>query len=237
MRTRTNATLALAITLLVFIPRPVAAGGEGQRGGGAGRSRPGSGDSTMHFVPWRYLEAGVVLEKAPLTLYWLPASRDEITRSELQSSRKLAAAASQCIAMEVVLPEDAATTEKLGATGKRPEALLVDSEGKVVRRTENVKGTLKPAAVEQMLEEELSARDAAVYAQFSEAKKDGAAGQKDAAVDLFKKVWEQRCMFPAAAGEAQRALKALGVIVSDAPPAPVKPPQLPSSIVRPAPGS
>jgi hypothetical protein len=191
----------------------------------------------MHFVPWRYLEAGVVLEKAPLTLYWLPASRDEMKRPELQESRKLAAVAAQCVTMAVVLPEDTATAGKLGATGTRPLALLMDADGKIVRRVENVKGVLKPAAVEQMAEEELNARDAAVYAQFSEAKKDVAAGQKDAAVDLFKKVWTQRCMFPAAAGEAQRALKALGVIVTDTPPATAKPAPAPPLTVKTNPGA
>src|SRR5713226_5320926 len=82
----------LTITLLVLIPTAGA-----QRGGG---SRPGSGDSTVYFVPWRYLEAGVASVKGPLTLYWLPSSRDDLKRSEFQSSRKLTAIAAQCIGMD-----------------------------------------------------------------------------------------------------------------------------------------
>jgi hypothetical protein len=224
---RFTAIFAFAVTLLLLTPAV-----EAQRGGGY---RPGSGDSTVHFVPWRYLEAGVTSVKGPLTLYWLPSSREDLKRSELQSSRKLTAIAAQCVGMDVVLPEDAATIEKLGATGKLPQALLTDADGNVVRRTENVRGTLKLAAVEQMVEDELSSRDASVYAQFSEAKKDATAGQKNAAIDLFRKVWEQRCMFPAAAGEAQRALKVLGVIVSDAPPA--KPTAAPPPTMKPATGT
>jgi hypothetical protein len=92
---------------------------------------------------------------------------------------------------------------------------LVDREGKVLRTTEKVKGTLRVEAVEKMLADELSIRDDAMFKKMSEAMHQGAAGDTAAAIALYKQVWDERCLFPLAGAEAQRSLKSLGVVVTE----------------------
>ena len=38
-------------------------------------------DDHRALVPWKVLEPGVEPEPSPLTLFWVPASRDELRRS------------------------------------------------------------------------------------------------------------------------------------------------------------
>ncbi len=182
---------------------------------GRSPARPGTGDTTGHYVAWKYLEPGVELEKLPLVVEWVPASRAEIERSSLLDSKKLADFGGQCIGLQVVLPEDTQRIEKLGVASERPVVLLVDGEGKILRRVGNERGTIHVAAVEQMVQKELDARGEVIIAQLGEAKKKSDAGEKDAAIDVYKKVWADRCLFPFFAHEAQRELKILGVTVGE----------------------
>src|SRR3954453_4572779 len=87
------------------------------------RSGPGTGDPYESLVPWHFLEKGGVLVNAPLVLYWLPASSQEAERSPLLRSQELGRATDRCLGFEIVLPEDAATIERFGETGKLPAAL------------------------------------------------------------------------------------------------------------------
>jgi hypothetical protein len=187
------------------------------RGGGGQRrpSGPGTGNPDEPLVPWKFVEKGAAVEKGSLTLYWLPASQKEMEGSALLSSRALLESSLRCVAFQIVLPENAATIALLGSTGKLPAALLVNGQGNVIRRIENVRGSLPPASVERMVSDELAARDEAMYHAMSDARKRASAGEKDAAIDLYKTVWNDRCFFPLAGTEAQRALKALGVEVHD----------------------
>lgn len=178
---------------------------------------PGTGKPDDELVPWKFVEKGAAIEKASLTLYWLPATQKETEQSELLISKKLLEYSLRCVSFQLVLPENAATIELLGAAGKLPMALLVNSQGTVIRRIENVRGVLPPASVERMVSDELAARDEAMYHEMSEARKHASAGEKDAAIDLYKTVWSDRCFFPLAGAEAQRALKTLGVVVHDVP--------------------
>lgn len=181
------------------------------------RGGPGTGKPDDELVPWKFVEKGAAIEKASLTLYWLPASQKETEQSELLTSRALLAGSLRCVSFQLVLPENAPTIALLGATGKLPAALLVNSQGSVIRRVDNVRGALRPTSVERMVSDELAARDEAMYHEMSEAGKHTSAGEKDAAIALYKSVWNDRCFFPLAGTEAQRALKALGVEVHDVP--------------------
>jgi hypothetical protein len=176
---------------------------------------PGTGIPDDDLVPWKFVEKGAAIEKSSLTLYWIPASQKEMERSELLGSRALIQAGLRCVGFRIVDAGDAATIKLLDATGKLPAALLVNNQGAVVRRLENVHGALPPAAVERMVHDELAARDETMYHAMSDGHKHTAAGEKDAAITLYKSVWEDRCFFPLAGLEAQRALKALGVEVHD----------------------
>jgi hypothetical protein len=106
---------------------------------------------------------------------------------------------------------------KLGAAGKLPAALLADAQGNVIRRVEAVRGKLNLASVEKMVGDELNARGETMYARITEAKKRAASGDKNGSIDLYKKVWDERCFFPLAGEQAQHALKDLGVIVVEPP--------------------
>lgn len=205
---------SLAIFLLI-LAAPV----YGQRS----RSAPGTGNPEERLVPWRFLEKGAVIEKAPVVLYWLPASLEETKRSALLTSRVLFEDALRCVSLLVVLPEDSATIEKLGATGKLPMAAVTDAEGKVTRMVPNVRGVLRPAAVEQAMTDELSAHDEGMYRDMTEAR---TSGDKNRSIALYRKVWDERCLFPIAGNDAQRALKGLGVIVVDTPVPPPPDPNL-----------
>ncbi len=149
-------------------------------------------------------------------LYWLPASLDETKKSPLLTSGVLIDDSLRCVSMLVVLPEDSATIEKLGATGKLPMAIVSDAHGKVIRTVPKVRGVLRPAAVEQALTDELRARDESMYREMTEARR-LSASDKEASIALYKKIWEDRCLFPVAGNDAQRALKSLGVTVVDVP--------------------
>ena len=73
---------------------------------------------------------------------------------------------------------------------------------------------------ERMLSGELSARDDAMFKEMMEAGQQASAGNATAAIDLYKKIWDDRCLFPLAGRDAQRALKTLGVTVKETPPPP-----------------
>jgi hypothetical protein len=189
------------LAILVLIP-PLFA----QRRGG-----PGTGNPDEHRVPWKFLEKDAIVDKAPITLYWLPASLDEVNRSRLMTSRALLENSTRCVGLEIVLPENVATIEKLGATGKGPTAVVADAQGNVIRRI----SAARTEAVEQLLVDELAARDEAMYRQMTEANRAATAGDKDLAIRLYKKIWDDRCLYPIAGNDAQRALKKLGVIVQE----------------------
>ena len=210
----------MAFFFVVTFVSPVFA----QRGEERGHFGPGTGNPDEHLVPWKFVSKGGDLVKAPVVLYWLPASTDEMKRSSLLTSHPLLEASARCVGFEIVQPDDAISIEKLGASGKLPVAMLVDGQGRVTRTAANVRGSLSPAAVEKMLAEELGARDEAVFRDLTEAKRRASEGQKEQSIDLFKKIWDDRCLYPLIGTEAQRGLKSLGVIVRDTPaPPPVDP--------------
>lgn len=201
---------SLCLALLVLTPHLFA---QSRRGG------PGTGNPDEHLVPWKFLEKDALVEKAPITLYWLPASLDEANHSRLMTSRALLENSTRCVGLEIVLPENVATIERLGATGKGPTAVVADARGNVIRR---IRDPFRVEAVEQMLGDELASHDEAMYRQMTEANRAATAGEKEVAVGLYKKIWEDRCLFPIAGSDAQRALKKLGVTVQE--PAESRPP-------------
>jgi hypothetical protein len=210
LRTTTLSLLFFLIVVPLLAQAP--AGGRGGR-----RSGPGTGEP-FEFVPWHYLGKGNPLVPVPLALYWLPASPDEVEQSPLQTSKVLFEDTALCLQFEIVLPDDEATINKFNAAGKLPSVLLVDAQGNVVRRVEGSRGKLNVASVERMVGDELNVRGGAMYARITEAKKRVASGDKEGAIDLYRKVWDERCLFPLIGGEAQHALKDLGVTVVEPPP-------------------
>ncbi len=189
------------------------------------RSAPGTGNPEERLVPWRFLEKGADIAKAPVMLYWLPASLEETKRSALLTSRALFDDSLRCVDLLVVLPSDSATIDRMGATGKLPMAVITDAQGKVTRTIPNIRGVLRAPAVEQAMRDELSALDESMYRDMTEARK-LAASDRNASVALYRRIWDQRCLFPIAGSDAQRALKSLGVTVVDTPAPPPPDPNL-----------
>lgn len=222
---------AVASLLILTLVSPLHAQ-SGREGRGGGRSGPGTGNPDEHLVPWMYLSKGGDLVKGPVVLYWLPASTDEMKRSSLLTSHALLEASARCVGFEIVLPDDAISIGKLNASGTLPFAALIDTQGRVTRSVANAHGALSTAAVERMLAEELGARDEAVFRDLTEAKRRASAGEKDQSIDLYKQIWENRCLYPLIGSEAQHALKTLGVIVHDTPAPPPMDPNLKVTVTK-----
>jgi hypothetical protein len=212
MRYSLARVLGLVILCIAATPAVRATCGEG----GGGMTPTGGTSEPVYFVPWKVLNPGEVPVQGNLILYWLPATRDEIKRSELLSSRQLTIFASQCVGMQVVRPDDAAMIEKLGESGKLPAVVLADNSGKLVSKLDSDNGGIRLSAVEKMVRDELGTREATLEKLLDEANARKGTGEKELAIDLYKKVWEQRCLFPRKARDAQKALKKLGVVVQDA---------------------
>jgi tetratricopeptide (TPR) repeat protein len=215
-RSSVRVLVASALVLFSFAMSAARATCGGGGGGGMGGAMPPSGGMApqVYFVPWKVLNAGDTQVKGDLVLYWLPATREEIKRSELLASRPLTVWAAQCVGMQVIRPDDEAMIEKLGETGKLPAAVLAESGGKLLAKVDAENGGVRLNAVEKMIREELATRESAMDKLLDDARKSQAT-DKDGATALYKQVWEQRCLFPRKGRDAQKALKKLGVPVED----------------------
>jgi hypothetical protein len=165
------------------------------------------GNSHPSLVPWKVIAVGAEPDPAPLTLYWVPTSREALRRSELLASDELTRFASQCVAMRIVRLDDYETLERLGVD-EVPAVLLLDASGVVIDRIADG-DPLSVTAVEAIVREELDQRAEAAEALLDEAadKLDG--GDEDEAARLYGKVWDQRCVCPRQARAAHRALRKL----------------------------
>jgi hypothetical protein len=162
----------------------------------------------LSLVPWKVVEPDDDL-RAPLVLFWIPASRDEVRHSKLLTSDELTLYSSQCVAMRVVRSDDQATLVKLDAGDTLPVAILADAEGHILARVDNEQGMLVVEDVEEMVREELDHRVSAAETLLDDAREKAEAGAIDEAIALYRSVWEQRCVCPRQARDAQRALKKL----------------------------
>jgi hypothetical protein len=117
--------------------------------------------------------------------------------------------------MHVIRNDDTAMISKLGVGGELPVAVLAGSDGREVAKVGSERGELRLSAVEKMVRDALRDRETALEAQLDDAKRKTLAGDHDAAVTLYKVIWQQRCLFPRRAREAQRELKRLGGQMND----------------------
>lgn len=224
---------ALVILLIVlFAGSPVWAtcgGGGGGGGGGMPSSGGGGSNSEVYYVPWK-----ARVPKDPpamgLILYWFPASKEELQKSSLRTSRPLSLYAAQCISMELA-DHRIANADKLIGESKLPVAVLATPDGTPVTRVENKDGRLKVEQLEKVVETEVKARERALDDKLKEAKVKVAAGDNATAIKLYQSMLDQKCMFPKKVKEAAKELKKLGVSeaasLSDAPdlPIPVRAPR------------
>ena len=163
-------------------------------------------DRLLSLVPWKVLEPGESVD-APLALFWIPVSRDDLRRSALLTSNDLTLYAARCVAMRVVRIDDGVRLAGLEVDVAPPVAVLVDASGNAVGRVESVNGTLSVAAVEELVRNELDTRAAAADARLDEARRLVEEGELDAAAVVYRSVWEARCVCPRQGKAAQRALR------------------------------
>ena len=156
-------------------------------------------------MPWKVLERGEPVD-APVILYWVPSSPEEMRRSPLLTSEQLTRFAGRCVAMRVVRVDDAETLAMLEAAGALPLAVLASSDGAILGRVEI---DLSAHAVERMVREELDRRASAADAALDLAREKANGGDVTAAAALYQSVFDQRCLCPRQGRDAQRALRKL----------------------------
>lgn len=167
-----------------------------------------AGEDRVSLVPWRVLDPAAAVD-APLVLYWIPASADDLRRSPMVTSYDLTLFSSRCVAMRVVRLTDSARLTQLGVGSDLPMAVLADGEGRILGRVEAEQGTLPVVEVEALVQEELDRREAAADALLDRARRFAAGDDEDAALELYEAVWEARCLCPRQARDAKRAMKKL----------------------------
>ena len=197
MRASAAPSLAAAILTLALFPAHAA-----DRGGLA---------SNVVFVPWKILNVGDRPPASELVLYWIPLSSEDFRRSELLTYQPLTTYSRECVSMSVVRADDEAVIGRLEASGKLPIAVLVEAGGRIVGSVHNERGALSAAAVDKLLRDTIRAREESLDRDLDDAPKKLGLGDREAAVALYRRVWEHRCLFPRHAREAERALKKLGV--------------------------
>jgi tetratricopeptide (TPR) repeat protein len=203
------------LLLIAFICTPVWAtcGGGGGGGGGGmsgGGNNSGGNDPVVYHVPWKKpAVAKAKPAKEGLIVYWFPASSAELKSSSLLESRNLSLYAGQCVSMEL---GDTTTpnNDKLIGESPLPVVVLATPAGDVVKKVENTKGKLKVTDVEKLVGDEIKTRGAALDTKLADAKAKSTAGDNAAAIELYKAVAAEKCMFAAKAKTANSALKKLG---------------------------
>ena len=203
--------LATLLILLFAVSPAWATCGGGGGGGGGGMPKGGSGGGSspeVYFVPWKVRAPNDPPAKG-LVLYWFPASKEEIQKSSLRTSRPLSLYATQCVSMEFA-DSRIPNAEKLIGNSQLPVAVLATPDGTPVTKVENQAGKLKVADVEKVVTTEVKQRETALDAQLADAKAKAAAGDKAAAIKLYQAVAQQKCMFQKKAKEASKELKKLG---------------------------
>jgi hypothetical protein len=169
-----------------------------------------AGESYAALVPWRVVEPHAVVD-APLALFWIPASADELRRSELLTSDDLTLFSSQCVAMRVVQLHDTARLATLGDEEEPPLAVLADRDGKVIGRVKSDHGVISVVEVEELVRAELDRRAEESEAMLDRADERVEADDIAAAAALYRAVWAQKCVCPRQARAAKKALRKLGL--------------------------
>jgi hypothetical protein len=168
-----------------------------------------AGEAYVALVPWRVLDPESKVD-APLALFWIPSSVEELRHSELLNSDDLTLFSSQCVAMRVVRRNDVARLSSFAADVQLPVVVLADRNGRIAGRVESKDGVLSVHEVEDLVRAELDRRGAESDATLDRARERAEANDVDTAVALYRSVWEERCTCPRQGREAKKALRKLG---------------------------
>src|SRR5579862_4195480 len=215
--------LSLMLMLLTLVSQEWATCGGGGGGGMGGMSGGGGASSNpqeTYPVPWKLVQPSDPPLAQGLAVYWLPSSQAELEKSSLRFSRILALYSQQCVSMGIVSYQTPLGKKFIGDE-KPPIAVIAEPDGKLVAKAENKDGFLKVDQVEKLLETEMKAREEAVKRQMEAAKEKAKGGDSPGAIQLYRSVYDQKCMFPGKAKDAAKELKKLGVTVADVPDSPI----------------
>ena len=160
------------------------------------------------LVPWKVLEPDEVLS-SPLVLFWIPSSPDAMRRSAMLISDDLTLFSSRCVAMRVVRFDDDTRLANLRVDADLPVAVLTDGEGNVLGSVESSHGRLSVVEVEELVRNELAARESQAETLLDEARGLAARGDAEGAAALYEEVSKARCLCPRQAKAAQKALRRL----------------------------
>ncbi len=202
--------LASTLVLLPSLPALATCGGGG--GGGVGGAVAGGGSGPVTYqVPWQVVatDQSMLAASEGLTLLWFPTSAEEAKASDLQTSRTLTLLSARCVHPLIVTPDNAKFRANQGVSGGAT-VVLADAEGKEVGRLPQPDGSLRAAAVEKLVREEVERIDAELSAQLADAKKKQSAGQDDEAAALLEGIAMQGCLAPRIAKKAAKALRKMG---------------------------
>lgn len=166
------------------------------------------------LVPWKVAQPGRV-ETSPLTLFWIPATGQEMRRSELLASDELTLYSSQCVRMRIVRIDDRARLVRLAGGEELPVVVLVDDTGAVIGKVAAQDGEIERDEVERLVRDELARRAAAADAMLDAARLKAEERDLDGAVALYRNVREARCTCPRQGRDATRALRKLRVSLRD----------------------
>lgn len=168
-------------------------------------------EASVALVPWEVVEPGTEVD-APLTLFWIPASGDELRRSELLTSSELALFSARCVAMRVVRINDYGRLARLAGDVEDvelPLAVLADRDGQVLGRVTGEGDGLPIGLVEELVREELDRRAEDADERLDLARERAEAEDEQTAVALYESVWAERCVCPRQGRDAGRALRKL----------------------------
>jgi tetratricopeptide (TPR) repeat protein len=228
--------LLSAVLITVFLTSQSWATCGGGGGGGTGGMSPGMGGGMnaeqVYYVPWKLIKPEDAPIKDGLIVYWFPSSGEEFKNSSLRVSRTLSVYASECVTMGVV---DAGTPigQKFATGEKLPVAVLTSPDGAVIGKAENQNGRLKVEQVEKLVESEFKKREDALKERMESAKNKAKSGDNQGAIEEYRWIVGQKCLFPKRAKDATKELKKLGVTdVADIPDAPSLDPALGARIER-----
>jgi len=213
--------LCLALFLLA-VPALATCGGGG--GGGVGgippmaRNPMGMGaEREFYSVPWKAALTGEPAPTGVLVLYWFPTSPADEKSSELQDSRPLTLAAAKCVALAVVRADNTELREKYKIAANASVAVLaLAADGSEMARAQGKYGRpLGKDEVEKMVKDGIKRREKDADGLLDSARAKSDHGDKDGAVVLYTKVWEERCLAEKPAKKAAKELKKLGKPVPD----------------------
>jgi tetratricopeptide (TPR) repeat protein len=203
-RVKTSLTFGL---LSVAVAAALAAPATATCGGGGGGGEGGTGGQKTYTVPWKRVRAADAAPKGSLVVYWFVKSDADFDASTLRSSRLLSLYGARCLALDAVDTESP-IAQKFGDPGKTPTVVLAAADDSVISKMD---GDVKVEQVEQLVKAEMLKREQALVTKLEEARSKVKAGDKDAAIEQFKSIVSEKCLFPRPAKEAAVELKKLGV--------------------------